>query len=223
VVLIDPWKDFPPGNKLFPAGADISDADIILVTHGHLDHLGDTVRLAKEGKPTLKVCSIFEIMIYLLSEGVPQERLQPMNKGGSIVVDGLTITMVDATHSSGIGGFEPKVLVHGGEAAGFVIKLEDGQTLYHAGDTEVFGDMKLIAELYAPTIALLPIGGVFTMGPREAAHAVSLIMPRVAIPMHYGGTFALPGTPEAFAEAVKSKVGDAVRVVSAPAGEGLSF
>lgn len=223
--MIDPWKEFPPGNKLFPAGFSVGAPDLILVTHGHLDHLGDTVSIAKapETKPALKVISIFEIMIYLLSEGVLQERLQPMNKGGSLESDGITVSMVTAVHSSGIGPFAPKSLTNGGEAAGFVITLENGTKIYHAGDTDVFSDMRLIKEIYSPDVALLPIGGVFTMGPREAAYGAKMLGAGIVIPMHFGGTFALPGDPEAFRAEINRVMEKPPRVLIPKPGETIAI
>lgn len=205
-LFIDPWKDFAPGNKLFPEGVATDDADLILVTHGHLDHLGDTLSLAKAStKPNFKVVCNFEIMMYLFSLGVPQEKLLYMNKGGTVTAGGIAISMVHAQHSSGIGAFGPTPLLEGGEAAGYMIKLENGGTIYHAGDTDLFGDMALLAERYHPDVALLPIGGVFTMDPETAGLAVKMLHPKAAFPMHYGGTFQLPGTKEAFAEAVQKE------------------
>jgi len=118
-----------------------------------------------------------------------------MNKGGTVTFDGFSVTMVDARHSAEIdaGG----TVVPGGEAAGFVVRFENGRTVYHAGDTALFGDMKLIAELYAPDVVLLPIGDLYTMGPREAAYACRLLKPATIIGMHYGTFPALTGTPAA--------------------------
>lgn len=225
VILIDPWKSFPPGNSLFPAHASINDADLILVTHGHFDHLGDTVDLAKSAhsKPTLKVVSIFEVMLYLLEQGVPQEKLQGLNKGGSFAFGEVSVTMVHAVHSAGIGGFGPQAAVNGGEAAGFVITLEDGTRIYHAGDTDVFSDMELLGKRFPLDVALLPIGGVFTMDPKGAAYAVSLLSPKLAIPMHFGGTFSLPGDPQEFANEVKNQVGERTRVVVPVPGEAITL
>jgi L-ascorbate metabolism protein UlaG (beta-lactamase superfamily) len=121
--------------------------------------------------------------------------------------------MVNAIHSSGIGSFAPKSLANGGEAAGFIIRLENGYTIYHAGDTSIFGDMKLYSTLYRPDLALLPIGGRFTMGPEDAALATVLLSPRVVIPMHFGGTFQLPGDPNRFRDSVFKRLQKKVKVI----------
>jgi L-ascorbate metabolism protein UlaG (beta-lactamase superfamily) len=154
----------------------------------------DKLTLGKKLKPTT-VCN-YEIHMYLQRKGVPNTL--PMNKGGTQEVAGLKFTMVHATHSSGIedGG----QVIYGGEACGFVVTLEDGTRIYHAGDTAVHSDMALIAEIYAPEIALLPIGDRYTMSPREAAVATRLLKPKYVVPAHYGTSPTLTGTPEAFRE-----------------------
>jgi L-ascorbate metabolism protein UlaG (beta-lactamase superfamily) len=185
-LVTDPWLGNP---KCPPAYRNLDRADIITVSHGHFDHMGDAVELAQ--RTGAVVVSNFEIANWLEAAGAP--KTIGMNKGGTIAVDGIRLTMVQAVHSSGIS--TPTGLAYGGEAAGFVITLEDGLTLYHAGDTGVFGDMALIRELYRPDIALLPIGGHFTMGPKEAAYAVELLRPTQVIPMHFGTFDVLTGTP----------------------------
>ena len=173
-VLFDPWYT---GNPTFPAGKEPQRADLILVSHGHSDHITDAAAVAKRtGAP---VAAIYEITSWLGQKGVTH--LQPMNKGGTIEVAGLRITMTDARHSS---SFDD--LTYLGEPGGFVVRLENGQTIYFAGDTALFGDMKMIGEIYQPDIAFLPIGDRFTMGPRMAAKAVELLRPRAVAPMHYG-------------------------------------
>lgn len=134
---------------------------------------------------------IWEIYSYLGTKGV--KNLEPMNKGGTITVQGLHITMTDARHSS---SFDDHGVHYLGEAAGFVVKLENGQTIYYAGDTCLFGDMKIIAELYQPDIAFLPIGDRFTMGPDTAAIAAKWLGVKQVVPMHYGTFPLLTGTPE---------------------------
>ena len=191
VVLLDPWLS----NPKMPPGAReaLTRVDAILPTHAHGDHLGDTVALAKRFR--CDVPCIAELGHYLRAQGV--ETTKPMNKGGTVTVAGdLKATMVSADHSS---GFVDKSIsdlpLYLGEPAGFVLELENGFRLYHAGDTNVFGDMKLIGELYAPDIALLPIGGNYTMGPREAAKAALLLGVKRVLPMHYGTGASLTGTP----------------------------
>ena len=194
-VLIDPWVE---GNPACPRELKTLDKlDVITISHGHGDHMSDAVTLARKHKPTV-VCN-YEIHAYLQKKGVTGT--SPMNKGGTQEVAGLKFTMVNAFHSSGIedGG----QVVYGGEPAGFVITLEDGTKIYHAGDTCVFSDMALIAELYEPEIALLPIGDLYTMSPREAAVAARLLKAKMIVPMHHGTFPALTGTPEALKEELK--------------------
>lgn len=191
-ILIDPWVY---GNPACPESEKkLPKLDYMLISHGHSDHFGDAVKIAREFQP--QILAIFEIYLHLAQHGI--HTVQPMNKGGSLMMDGITFTMVNAFHSNGID--EGGQVHYGGEPAGWVIRLEDGLTLYHAGDTCVFGDMKLIGELYRPTIAMLPIGDRFTMGPREAAYAIKLLGVKKVIPMHWGTFPLLTGTPEQLRE-----------------------
>lgn len=186
IILIDPWLDNP---KAPSSARNIDRVDLILVTHGHFDHLGNTVELAKKFDATV-VCN-GAIAAYLTTKGVKKTAI--LDYSGTYEVDNVKIVMVHADHSSSIDNNGQQI--EGGNAAGFVIQCENGVTMYHAGDTGVFGDMKLIADLYKPDIVMLPIGGVYTMGPKEAAKACELLNPRVIIPMHYGTFPALTGSP----------------------------
>jgi L-ascorbate metabolism protein UlaG (beta-lactamase superfamily) len=211
-VVIDPWL----ANPKAPAGAmNIAPVDLILVTHGHSDHLGNTIELAQRTGAT--VISIFEISLYLQKQGVADAR--GMNKGGSMSIDGLSVTMVDAKHSSDIdvGG----EVVPGGEAAGFIVEFENGFKVYHAGDTAVFGDMKIIGDLYKPQAVILPIGGLYTMDPREAAYACKLLKPKYIVGMHYGTFPALSGTPAALKKNLPASMKKAV--VELEPGKSASF
>jgi L-ascorbate metabolism protein UlaG (beta-lactamase superfamily) len=185
-VLVDPWLD----NPRAPGGAkDLVSADLILVTHGHSDHVGNTLEIAK--RTGAKVIAIHELAGYFQSERLPN--VTGMNKGGTLESDGIRVTMVDAKHSS---DFEVAgKAVSGGEPAGYIVEFENGYTVYHAGDTAVFGDMQLIRRLYGPRAVILPIGGLYTMGPREAALACEFLNPRHIIGMHYGTFPVLSGTP----------------------------
>ena len=185
-LLFDPWYT---GNPAFPAHSRPKAADLILISHGHSDHATDLAAVAKDTGAT--VVGIFEITSWLGTKGI--KNTEPMNKGGTISVKGLRITMTDARHSSSI---DDNGTVYLGEAAGFVVKLENGQTIYFAGDTALFGDMKLIGELYQPDIGFLPIGDRFTMGPDTAAMAARWLGVKQVVPMHYGTFPLLTGTPE---------------------------
>ncbi|MGA9116488.1 MAG: metal-dependent hydrolase [Bacteroidota bacterium] len=205
VVLVDPWL----GNPRAPEGAaDIAPVHLILVTHGHADHVGDTVAIAR--RTGARVVAIHEVSLYLQSAGLPN--VTGMNKGGTLEAEDVAITMVDARHSGEIdaGG----KLLPGGEPAGFVIRLRDGRSVYHAGDTSLFGDMRLIARLYTPTVAMLPIGDLYTMGPREAAEACTMLQPRHIIGMHYGTFPALTGTPDALRARLPARLRSRVRELS---------
>lgn len=195
VVIVDPWVQSnpmcPPELKSFER------VDTLLISHGHFDHIADAVELAKKHAP--QIVAIYETCVWLQSKGVTNT--SPMNKGGTQKVGELEITMVHAIHSCGIQDGDK--IIYGGEASGYVVRLPGGLTIYHAGDTAVFGDMKLIGDLYKPHVALLPIGDHFTMGPREAALAIRLLGVRHVIPMHFGTFPLLTGTPERLREETK--------------------
>jgi L-ascorbate metabolism protein UlaG (beta-lactamase superfamily) len=190
VILMDPWTD---GNPSYPKDHEIRRVDTICITHGHHDHIHDAVPLALQFKP--EVVAIYETCVWLGSKGV--ENARPMNKGGSQKVGEVTVTMVDAVHSCGIQDGDR--IVYGGEASGYVLRLPDGRSLYFAGDTNVFTDMGLIAELYAPELTFLPIGDLFTMGPREAAVACRFLKAKKVVPMHFGTFPPLTGRPDELA------------------------
>lgn len=204
-VLVDPWLDNPKA----PAGAvQINNIQIICVTHGHDDHLGLTESIAKRTGATV-VC-IHEVGLYLKSKGI--KSVHGINMGGSAEVQGIRVTMTDARHSSSLDMVNPPLA--GGVAAGYVLRFENGFTVYHAGDTSVFGDMQLIGSIHHPDLALIPIGDYYTMGPRDAAYACELINPRFIIGMHYGTGPALTGTPEKLKEYLPDSLKDRVRVLT---------
>jgi len=192
VVLIDPFLQSNPATP--EALKKVERVDVMLITHGHGDHIGDAAALGKQFKP--QVVGMVETCAWLESKGVPNTH--GMNKGGTQKVGDLEITMVQALHSSGIQDGDK--MVYGGEPCGLIVRLPGGLTIYHAGDTAVFGDMKIIGELYAPDLALLPIGDHYTMGPREAALAVRLLNIRHVVPMHYGTFPVLTGRPATLRE-----------------------
>jgi L-ascorbate metabolism protein UlaG (beta-lactamase superfamily) len=166
--------------------------DAIFLTHAHSDHLGDLLMLAKEHRP--KIVAIFETAKWIGAQGF-SEQVRPMGKGGTQRVGEFEVTLTHAFHSNSID--EKGKLIYGGEPGSFIVRMPGGFTVFHAGDTTVFGDMKLIGELYKPDVACLPIGDLYTMGPREAAHAIRLLGVKNVIPMHYGTFPQLTGTPEA--------------------------
>jgi L-ascorbate metabolism protein UlaG (beta-lactamase superfamily) len=187
ILYVDPWV---AGNPACPEKErTVQHVDILLCTHGHGDHIGDAVEICKKHQPT--VVGIFELCLWLEKKGA--KNIAPMNKGGSMTVGDVRITMVHADHSCGIQDGDQ--IIYGGEAVGYVMEFTNGVKLYHAGDTNVFGDMKIIHELYGPEIAMLPIGDRFTMSPREAAYACNLLKPKTVIPMHFGTFPLLTGTP----------------------------
>jgi L-ascorbate metabolism protein UlaG (beta-lactamase superfamily) len=192
VILIDPWIQSNP--KTPEVLKKLDRVDTILITHGHFDHIADAVDLSQKFKP--KIVGMVELCAWLESKGVTNTI--GVNKGGTTQIGEIELTVVNAFHSSGI--TDGDKIIYGGEPCGYVVRLPGGLTIYHAGDTCVFGDMKIIADLYAPHLAMLPIGDHYTMGPREAALAIRLLNVRHVIPMHYGTFPALTGTPAALQE-----------------------
>ena len=211
-IYVDPWL---AGNPACPESERHPDrVDAIYLTHGHFDHFGDTLELAAAHSPTI-FCN-HEISVYLGAKGV--ENVVGLNKGGTVAgPGGVSATLVHAVHSSGISDGDG--IADGGDPGGWILRLPGGPTVYHAGDTTVFGDMALIRAMYEPDVALLPIGGHFTMDPAGAARAALLIDAPVVIPIHYGTFPILAGTP---AELDAALSGADLRVVEATIGEPIA-
>lgn len=200
VALIDPWV---MTNPVCPENLKkVSKLDVIFLSHAHSDHLGDLLALAKQHKP--QIVAIFETCQWIESKGF-KEQCKPMSKGGTQKVGEFEVTMTHAFHSNSID--ENGVRLNAGEPAGLVIRMPGGFTVYHAGDTALFSDMKLIGELYKPDLALLPIGDHYTMGPREAAHAIRFLGVKHVVPMHYATFPVLVGRPEHLKKEAKDIAG----------------
>jgi L-ascorbate metabolism protein UlaG (beta-lactamase superfamily) len=187
-IVTDPWLESNPMCP--PDRKRIDRADLILVSHGHFDHTGDVVPVARSTKAPL--VAVVELAEWLERKGV--QNVQGMNVGGTITVAGLEVSMTPAVHTSSI--VENDVTLYLGVPTGFVVRMENQQSFYFAGDTALFGDMQLIREMYQPDIAFLPIGDHYTMGPAAAARACALLGVRQVVPMHYGTFPVLTGTPE---------------------------
>lgn len=182
ISYLDPWIE---GNPACPIRiADVTKADIVFVTHGHIDHIGDSIRIVKKTGATF--IGTPELSFFAKRNGIPNEggEICSLNIGGSAIVRGIRITMTNAVHTSDIMVSEVDEEVGSG-ACGYIIETEDDLRVYFAGDTGVFGDMKIIADLYYPHLIILPIGGKYNMGVREAAYATFLLRPRILVPSHY--------------------------------------
>jgi L-ascorbate metabolism protein UlaG (beta-lactamase superfamily) len=211
VLVTDPWTE---GNPAYPKGYKIQQVDAIAISHAHFDHTNDVVPLAKQFEP--KVVAIFETAAWFEKKGV--KNTIGMNKGGTVDLGFVKLTMTHALHSCAIK--DGSDLIYGGEAAGYVITQKDGRRAYFAGDTTVFSDMALIAELYEPELALLPIGGHYTMDPHQAALAARLLKAKKVIPMHFGTFPALTGRPEELTEKLR---GDGIEVWTLKQGEPVQW
>ena len=200
-VYVDPWVTNPkcPDNEKEPERIDL-----IALTHGHDDHVGNTIDLAKKFGCTVVAPVELADWLVWMKEAVPQDSIRDPNKGGTVDVDGVKVSLTDANHSSST--IDEDHMVYLGEPVGLVFEVENGTKLYFAGDTNVFGDMQLIKRLYAPDVAILPIGGHFTMDPREAAVALEFLGAKQCVPCHYGTFPILTGTPDELRELAPSDV-----------------
>lgn len=190
-ILLDPWVE---GNPSFPAALKeqaTARLDAILLTHGHFDHTGNVVGIAKASGA--KVACIVELGAWLTHNGVAEDQVIGFNKGGTLEIAGIRATLTTAHHSSSL--IENGLPVYLGDPCGYVLRFSDGCTIYHTGDTCIHSDMALIGQIYKPQVAILPIGDFYTMGPEQAAHALRMIGAKTAIPEHYGTFPILAGTP----------------------------
>jgi L-ascorbate metabolism protein UlaG (beta-lactamase superfamily) len=210
-IVLDPWVT---GNPTSPESAKkLGQLDLMLITHGHADHTGDAVSIGRSSGA--QVVAPYEVSVWLQQKGL--KKVTGMNPGGTLKALGLQVTMVPAMHSSSIE--EDGKIVYLGVATGYVVTFEDGLTIYYSGDTSVFGDMRLIGEMYRPSIAFLPIGDLYTMGPEQAAKACELLGVKQVVPMHYGTFPALTGTPAKLRELVEPR---GVQVLELKPGETAS-
>src|SRR2546430_2229047 len=185
-IYVDPWLSNP---KCPAAEKEPERVDVIALTHGHSDHVGETVELSKKFKP--EIVALVELKGWLGSQGADAGETPGPNKGGTVEAGGVRFTLVNAFHSSSSDDGD-----YLGEAAGLVLRFENGTTVYFAGDTCVFGDMQLIGRIYSPDVAVLPIGGAVTIDPREAGVALELLGSKRCIPCHYGTFPLLARTPD---------------------------
>jgi len=208
-ILIDPFIE---QNPKYPRGFELPQRiQYILLTHGHGDHISDAAPVAR--KHNSNVVAIYELAAFIGQQGV--ENTTGMNIGGTVQLEDVAVTMVEAKHSAGAQGKDGTQ--YAGIAAGFVLTVTDGPVLYHSGDTTVFSDMKLIKELYRPELVMLPIGGFYTMGPREAALAARFLEPKAILPIHFGTFPPLKGTPDELADFLKG----AIEVIKIAPGESI--
>ena len=216
-ILIDPWITSNPAcpAALKPRVRDRLAA--ILLTHGHFDHLADLVELAQETGASV-LCQ-YDLISYLEARNVSREQLVGFNKGGTVTVADVRVTMTNAHHSSS--SYEHGTLITLGSAAGYVLRFSNNFTIYITGDTSVTMDMQIVGDLYKPDLTILPIGDHFTMDPRQAAYALKLIRSPYAIPCHFGTFPILSGTPEALVTACQ-EFGVTTQVIALKPGETLT-
>jgi L-ascorbate metabolism protein UlaG (beta-lactamase superfamily) len=210
-IIVDPWLTTNPACP--ESARKIGELDLMLLTHGHDDHIGDAVKVARE--TGARVVAPYELSVWLQQKGL--QNVTGMNPGGTLSVLGMSITMVPACHSSSV--VEEGRIVYLGLATGYIIRFENGLAVYFAGDTSIFGDMRLIGEIYRPEIAFLPIGDLYTMGPDQAALACGLLGVKQVVPMHYGTFPALTGTPAQLRALVEPR---GVQVIELKPGETAS-
>ena len=194
IILIDPFLSHNPTTPNEHKKQE--KVDFILLTHGHEDHVGDTLSIAKD--TGAKVVSIVELSALLKADGLNESQAVEFNKGGTVSFDDFSVTMVSANHSSSLAGR------YAGDPAGLIIKLDDGYTIYHMGDTNIMSDFELYSQLYKPDLTFIPIGDHYTMGVEEAVLATKLLKSKAYVPVHYGTFPVLTGDPHEFKKTVES-------------------
>lgn len=190
VIYIDPFLSDNPNTPDEFKNPD--EVDIILLTHGHEDHVGDTLDIAKNSE--CKVVAQVELSQLLKKYGLKENQRIEFNKGGSVDFEEFSVTLVNANHSSSFQGD------YAGEAGGLILSFDDDIAFYHMGDTNIFSDLEIYGEIYRPHVAAVPMGDYYTMGPEEAALSCEMLNPELAIPIHYGTFPVLTGDPEEFKE-----------------------
>jgi L-ascorbate metabolism protein UlaG (beta-lactamase superfamily) len=211
-ILIDPWLQ---GNPVVPESKrNVDRLDLMLITHGHSDHMADAVSLAQQTQPD--VIAIYEICAYLGMKGI--QKCTGINTGGTVSWNGVQITLVDAVHSSAIQ--EGSQIIYAGTAGGFVLRFADGFTLYHTGDTDVFETLRLTGTLYQPDLVMMCIGDHYTMGPRQAAEALRMLGTKRVIPIHWGTFPLLTGTPDALRHETSDIAG--LKIIALQPGESVT-
>jgi L-ascorbate metabolism protein UlaG (beta-lactamase superfamily) len=193
IVYVDPFLKDNPSTP--DEHKEVTEANYILLTHGHEDHVGDTLEIAE--KTGCKVVGIVELIGLLKKKGLNEDQAVEFNKGGTVSFEDFSVTMVSANHSSSYGG------EYAGDPAGLILSFEDDLCIYHMGDTNIFSDLVLYGELYEPHIVLAPIGDHYTMGPQEAAYAVEMVNPNIAVPIHYGTWPPIDSDPNEFKEVLE--------------------
>ncbi len=222
IVLLDPWF----GNPTSPRPVDdVGQCDVMLVSHGHFDHLGsgprhvseaDALVIARRTRPAWPCIHELSLWLETALDGAGVEIIG-MNKGGTVDARGVKVTMIRADHSAGDWSAAGEGPLYLGEPVGFVIELENGMRVYYSGDTDVFGDMELIRQQHKPDVAILPIGGHYTMGPAGAARAAKLLDVRTVVPVHYGTFPVLAGTPDQLREEAR-RIGAGLKVIAPDRG-----
>ena len=209
IIYIDPFLTHNPSTP--DDLKDVEKCDFVLLTHGHEDHVGDTVEIAQ--KTGAKVVGIVELIGLLSNEGLAADQAVAFNKGGTVHFDDFSVTIVSANHSSSYKG------QYAGDPAGLVISFEDDICVYHMGDTNIFSDLDLYGQLYEPDLVFVPIGDHFTMGPEEAAYAIEMVDPEIAVPIHYGTWPPIASNPNIFKE-VLEEISD-IEVIIPEVGENI--